>query len=685
MASAFKGFASSTREMSQLGREIGLTTDRLRAWSALGEKVGVTSDQMKNSLRSFYDTMGGIKERWSDAYSTLRAMNLGSLVEDLIKAPTMDEALTRVFEALGNIPDSRKRRRVLQLLGLPEDFSAIARELHGQVRRTVDDIETDLGRTSKQTEAAAQTFEDNWAKMGRSVERFRNEAFGPLLPEVSRALDALNKLGKGEWGGALKALDDIKVGTGSDPLGVFSARKAPGTIEEQLKRAEAQRDALQTVLPGMEGRGGGQDARRRLDKLNEEIKRLTDELARVREQGATIQKQSWGGGGVGGGAATIQTAAFGGFGGFGGIGVSPFGRGGGGGWSGGADDGDAAPRRGGGRGARRADAGEGGGPTSAKRPNVRYGRRERQGATAPLPAPRPRSPVQEMNENAPLPPPRTVGSLDEFRRHRRAAMGRPDGGEVGEDGMPAGAHTALKDLIAKREVGTTGPGGYNTVYARGRFLQPPRPITDMTIAEILAFQRQGKAIAGSPAYPVGRGQFVAKTLRAVALQNGLDLNTTKLTPELQERFMNQLIAGRGRSVGGLRGEWEGLVGVNGQTILNAYDDHVRSRARSPGEKPAAAAKPAQGFDDRLTRRPAPEDYSAPWDRRYRIGDAMMMRAAAARGGIAQAPGAKLEAAGTVNVHLSGGLEKLPARVSMEGLFKDARINRGKQMQPGEEI
>lgn len=92
--------------------------------------------------------------------------------------------------------------------------------------------------------------------------------------------------------------------------------------------------------------------------------------------------------------------------------------------------------------------------------------------------------------------------------------------------VPTDAHTPLKDLIAKHETGTTGTGGYETVYGhaeRGGPLAPPKPITEMTLAQVLAYQREMKPRAGSPAFPVGRGQWVEKTLRGLTAK--MDQNT----------------------------------------------------------------------------------------------------------------------------------------------------------------
>ena len=63
----------------------------------------------------------------------------------------------------------------------------------------------------------------------------------------------------------------------------------------------------------------------------------------------------------------------------------------------------------------------------------------------------------------------------------------------------------------------------------------------------------------------------------------------------------------------------------------------------------------------------------------RPGDAMMARAYGPGGVVAGMP--EVNANGSVNIHLTGGLEKAPARISLDGLFRDVTVKRGGQM-PG---
>lgn len=136
---------------------------------------------------------------------------------------------------------------------------------------------------------------------------------------------------------------------------------------------------------------------------------------------------------------------------------------------------------------------------------------------------------------------------------------------AGEETAP-GRFSALKALIQSRE---SGSHSYNSVYGNGKYGWPEKKITEMTVREALDWQRQQKAKYGTPAFPVGRGQFVGRTLDGLAREfNAYD---QKMSPELQEKFMDALIRRRGRSPSALRAEWEGLNGVSDAAILGAYD------------------------------------------------------------------------------------------------------------------
>jgi muramidase (phage lysozyme) len=95
----------------------------------------------------------------------------------------------------------------------------------------------------------------------------------------------------------------------------------------------------------------------------------------------------------------------------------------------------------------------------------------------------------------------------------------------------------MLDFIAAREA----PKGYNTVYAN-RMAQMPKPLTSMTLAEVIADgPRRTKAFGSSAA---GRYQFMTATLQD--LRKSLVLMGDDLfSPDLQDRLGYALLQRRG--------------------------------------------------------------------------------------------------------------------------------------------
>lgn len=76
-----------------------------------------------------------------------------------------------------------------------------------------------------------------------------------------------------------------------------------------------------------------------------------------------------------------------------------------------------------------------------------------------------------------------------------------------------GQYGALLDMIARGEVDTTSTSGYDTIAIAARPHAPARPITQMTIGEILAWQESIDARSGVYSEAAGRYQIVEDTLR----------------------------------------------------------------------------------------------------------------------------------------------------------------------------
>lgn len=153
------------------------------------------------------------------------------------------------------------------------------------------------------------------------------------------------------------------------------------------------------------------------------------------------------------------------------------------------------------------------------------------------------------------------------------------GGELGQlsqDSVTQGKVGAVLDLIAGPESG----GRYDAVYPGRRRPQ----ILDMTLAELYNDMRARGRASGSSAS--GRYQYIRTTLQDVAASMGLDPNTTKFTPEVQDRIaiyhlrrshgLDRWLAGRMRNedfLNRLAGTWAGIPNTGGRSTYAGVLDN----------------------------------------------------------------------------------------------------------------
>lgn len=289
IATALRSFSSGTQQLSILSKETGLAVNELRAFGALGERFGVSAETMQGGVKRFSEEMSQLRKRYGEAYSSLQAMNLGELVEKLVNAPNMKAALDSAMEALSNIGDPVRRRKVAEMLFGADQIGAVAGQVTGQYREMMREIQSSIGSMSKETEKAAADFEKNMSRMGNAAERLKLNVLGPLLKGLNEVIESGDRAG---LRGNAEAMDKDLAG--------------------RLGAATKQRDELN------KDPAKNADAIKSLDR---EIRNLTDAIRRSKDgagpSGVSAIPMSYSG--SGGGAARVYTASFGG-GGMGGMG-----------------------------------------------------------------------------------------------------------------------------------------------------------------------------------------------------------------------------------------------------------------------------------------------------------------------------------------------------------------------------
>ncbi|GEP09808.1 phage tail tip lysozyme [Methylobacterium gnaphalii] len=298
MVTAIAKFSSSTQQLSMLSRETGVTIDKLRAFGSLGERFGVSADAMKGSVSSFATTMFDLRRRWGEAYSSLQGMNLGKLAEDLISAPNMDAALKKAVDGIQAIPEPEVRRRVSRMLFGTDDVARIGGALGGKFSEALTEVQKQIGNLNKDTEESAKRFEQSVGRMSAAADRLKNQVLGPAL------------------GGAATLMEGMADSIETDP-------SDPKSRLRYLKKHRQELDGRIKGLPEgsfqrryFENNRAGDDDE--IKKLEEAIARGAERgvdraMEKRRQEGATVQQQSFSGGSGTTGfasASLIQKAAW---------------------------------------------------------------------------------------------------------------------------------------------------------------------------------------------------------------------------------------------------------------------------------------------------------------------------------------------------------------------------------------
>jgi len=111
--------------------------------------------------------------------------------------------------------------------------------------------------------------------------------------------------------------------------------------------------------------------------------------------------------------------------------------------------------------------------------------------------------------------------------------------------VPRGA-AILLDFIAKLETNRQGQAAYETIigYRNEKPGALPKPITEMTLEELVAEQKRWVRNLKAPSGAAGRYQIIRQTLLSLIADIGIPMSA-KFAPDLQDRFGFALLKRRG--------------------------------------------------------------------------------------------------------------------------------------------
>ncbi|MGU3662019.1 phage tail tip lysozyme [Methylobacterium fujisawaense] len=295
LGGALRGFSQNTQQLDILSKQTGITVKTLQALENMGERVGISGQTMLGAADNFSRAATQLKRGWGEAMQELPPMNLDWLLRDLKAAGSVEEMMNKLFEGLPKISNLEARRRVLTMFFGTEEIDKIIQEYGTKASKKLQEIRNSVADITPEARKAAKEFEDMVGRWNAAVDKAKVWGLTPVLKGIVTLFEDVEKHG-------LKGNEDQQALR--KQLSPFEAPEA--TPREKLEGRRAQ---VQSQLDLLEAGPRGADYQRKHDRMVEELKRVADELQKVREQGATAQPSSFEApGGMGG---LIQKAAFG--------------------------------------------------------------------------------------------------------------------------------------------------------------------------------------------------------------------------------------------------------------------------------------------------------------------------------------------------------------------------------------
>lgn len=300
IGSALRSFSTGTQQLSILSKETGVTINQLRAFGALGERFGVSADTMRGGVMRFSEEMSRLRKRYGETYSSLQAMNLSDLIEKLVAAPNMRAALDSAMEALSNIGDPAKRRKVAEQLFGVSEIGAVAGQVTGKYREMMDEILRDQGRMTKETERAADDFQKHLSRMGHAIDNLKLKTIGPILKGAVDVLD-FNGPDKDKLAYLKRERDELEAGAAGTQPDSFKGRY----FRNRREAVDTEIRDLERAIRDGSAKGSEQGVNKALRDKDKSAtfqnQSLTGPLNGGRFGGATVQRAAYGGGGTSGG------------------------------------------------------------------------------------------------------------------------------------------------------------------------------------------------------------------------------------------------------------------------------------------------------------------------------------------------------------------------------------------------
>lgn len=212
VAEAIKDFAGTSRQLSDVSKEVGFSIQQLRVYEALANRVGSSRGAMDAGLENFAKNMEELRRNRGELQQFfVGQMSPGTKALGDALRHTADNAtaLREVLEALGHVqgPDAEvQKKRLLEAFGLPLELS---RKSGQELKTLLEELNRNIGSLSDEQIKKGEEAQRSFDRLRESAGRLKDEVGAGLAPAITRMTDSIRSFVEENRDGLIKTLDGV--------------------------------------------------------------------------------------------------------------------------------------------------------------------------------------------------------------------------------------------------------------------------------------------------------------------------------------------------------------------------------------------------------------------------------------------------------------------------------------------
>jgi hypothetical protein len=244
VSEAVKNFGEYGQKLEYAHRASGLLTSSVRGLSEANERFGMSAEDTIRSLEQFGGHMNELARKNPNYINEFKKYprlwnELGSALMNghLTRQQQLDKAMNYV----STIRDVDQKKRVLALLGLPENWAYLSEKEMAEMRKRAEDFNNRFPFSAKAAEDAKKAWDD----LITTFHGLRDEMGGEFAPGFSKGLKEFNELINSESFKEFKGYVDA-VGKSLSGWNI-------GSFKSDAQDLKAIMDAISATVHGVEG------------------------------------------------------------------------------------------------------------------------------------------------------------------------------------------------------------------------------------------------------------------------------------------------------------------------------------------------------------------------------------------------------------------------------------------------